>query len=230
MNTFNNLQLTQQPTPSRHRLRVPPANNDAGLVTQIAKSLKLNPLRLNLLNSALHCLRFADNICGYPSWILTDASGQTAVARRMDGKPYPPTGCLCERKVQYLPGANRAWPLGLIIPDGIIPQDAWIVLVVGPTEYLAALDVLACAKTPFHPIALIDESQPIEPLFQCLFRGRKVLIITPYGDPGLFTAQRWWRELAEFGATVEARQLAIRDLLYSVGRHGAPAVANMLNL
>ena len=226
---FNNLQLTQQPTQSRRKVCLPPADNDAGRICQLTDLLKLNPLRLSLVNATLKFLRF-DRVCGHSSWILTDASREIAVSLRLDGEPYEPGGRLFERKYHYPPGANRAWPLGLVVPYGSIPPDARIVLVVGPTEYLAACDVLACAKKPFLPVAFMDEHQPISPILRSHFAGRKVLIVTPHGDLGLLTALRWWRELAEFGATVEAKQLGLRDLLYTVGRHGATAVANMLNL
>jgi hypothetical protein len=58
-------------------------------------------------------LRFG-RACGFRSWVVIDASGKLAQARRVDGELYPAFGDLGARKSHTLAGSKQNWPLGVM--------------------------------------------------------------------------------------------------------------------
>jgi len=63
--------------------------------------------------SDMGLLKFG-RVCGFDSWILTDSSGLCAEGRRLDGKPYPPTGTLLVRKAHTIKNSVKSWPVGIL--------------------------------------------------------------------------------------------------------------------
>jgi hypothetical protein len=63
--------------------------------------------------SELGCL-LVGNVGGFESWVLTDAAGKCAEARRLDGALFPSIGTLKERKAHTLKGSKKNWPVGLV--------------------------------------------------------------------------------------------------------------------
>jgi hypothetical protein len=71
----------------------------------------------------LGCLR-CGNVCGFPSWILTDPLGWNAEARRFGRLTYPSYGELSERKAHSLKHSTKSWPVGLGVDRTMLEKAA----------------------------------------------------------------------------------------------------------
>lgn len=159
-----------------------------------------------LVASRMGCLRFG-KVCGLDCWILTDESGRSAEARRMDRKPFPALGSLGERKAHTLKGSKKSWPVGLGSTQ-LWPNDN-ILIVEGGPDFLAALhhrfdrrkDTSRSGQGWF-PVAMLGRSNSIHPDALPMFKGRKVRIY-PHNDQdggGMSAAQRWAQSVYDAGA------------------------------
>lgn len=155
-------------------------------------------------------LRFGE-VCGRRSWILTDASGRLAEARRLDGKPFEAVGSFTARKAHTLGGSSKSWPLGLTIADDLPDHAPTVLLVEGGPDYLAAFDFLIrFRRQGFRPVAMLGKSNRIPSDALNIMAGRRVRIY-PHHDPGgggMEAAQEWARQFAEAGCQVDGFRFA----------------------
>jgi hypothetical protein len=191
---------------------------------QIADSRNID---LRAVESAqdLGTLRVGE-VCGYPSWVLLDASGLCAEARRLNRKPYPAIAngkvALGERKAHTLRGSRKDWPVG-ILPAAEYRKSVESILVVeGGGDYLAALHfAFAQKRTGILPVAILGRGQGLRGLHPDSlehFRDRRVRIV-PHDDPdgGSYqSALRWAKQLRDIGAEVDFFHL--RNLQTSTGK------------
>jgi hypothetical protein len=178
---------------------------------QIADSRNIE-LRAVELAHDLGTLRVGE-VCGYPSWVLLDASGLCAEARRLDGKKYPAVTTdnvqLSERKAHTLRGSRKDWPVG-ILPAAEYQKNVETILAVeGGPDYLAALHFsLKQRKTGILPVAILGRGQGLRGLHPDSlehFRGKRVRIY-PHDDTdgGSYrSALRWAKQLRDVGAEVD---------------------------
>ena len=163
------------------------------------------------LAQTMGTLRFGQ-LCGVPSWLLTDSSGLCAEGRRLDGELYPAITTrlheLGERKAHTLRHSKKNWPVG-ILPAPEYRQFGSIALVEGGPDYLAVLHfMLRQGKTGVLPVAMLGRGQAlggIHPEALELFREKRVRIY-PHADPdggGYLCASEWARQLREVGADVD---------------------------
>jgi CHC2 zinc finger len=140
-------------------------------------------------------------VCGYPSWVLLDASGLCAEGRRLNRRPYPAVKSekveLRERKAHTLRGSRKDWPVG-IVPAAEYQKSVEIILLVeGGPDYLAALHfALRQRKTGILPVAILGRGQGLRGLHPDSlenFRSRRVRIV-PHDDPdgGSYQAALVW--------------------------------------
>ena len=158
------------------------------------------------LGLALRTLTFAI-VQGYRCWLLTDAEGRAAEARRVDGLPFPACGPLGRRKAHTIRGSRKSWPLGVAVLRRL-PEFRTLLLVEGGPDYLAALhfahelerwDVLPVAMLGRGTGARID-AEALE-----LMRGRRVRIY-PHADAdggGVKSAHIWATQLHQAGCVVD---------------------------
>ena len=99
---------------------------------------------------------FFGSVCGFPSWILSDPRRLAAEARRMDGKPFPASGNIGERKAHTLKGSVKNWPVGLVVTAHPPEDDAPFLVVEGGPDYLAALDFANREKPNVLAIGQVD--------------------------------------------------------------------------
>lgn len=155
-------------------------------------------------------LRFG-RVCGERSWILTDASGKLAEARRLDGKPFETVGSLSARKAHTLAGSSKSWPCGLTLSEDPPNHSPTVLLVEGGPDYLAALDFLVRFKAQgFRPVAMLGKSNGISSEALDLMAGRRVRIY-PHHDPGeggMGAAHQWAEQLAGVGCKVDGFSFA----------------------
>jgi hypothetical protein len=145
----------------------------------------------------LGTLRVA-TIYGVICWVLTDATGICAEARRMDGQPFPNGN-----KSFCLPGSKKYWPVGLKTKRAEFDVLKNIVLVEGLPDYYAALSLAIDSEVNFRPATMLGAGLSIGPAARECFRGAHVLII-PHNDKkgeGEAAAQRWSDEIKAFGAS-----------------------------
>lgn len=188
-------------------LTLPPLHRatDAELDT-VARSRRLDPGAVALAYSSLRTLVFGE-VCGFPCWILTDAAGRIAEARRIDGLPFPSLGSLAIRKAHTLRGSHKNWPVGIAVLKKQ-PQYRAILLVEGGPDYLAALHFCIIHDVwDVLPIAMLGRSSGtrIDPEALELLRGRRVRIY-PHADAdggGHTSARVWATQLHAMGCTVD---------------------------
>ncbi len=195
----------------REQPRIHPPR-DTGTEAQrqrVAETRHLSPEAVSLALS-LHTLTFG-TVRGLPCWILTDAAGRVAEARRVDGLPFPAEGAaLPRRKAHTLPGSRKSWPVGAAVLRRI-PNFRTLLLVEGGPDYLAALHFAAAlGRWDVLPLALLGRGgHKIDPQAIALMRGRRVRIY-PHADAdggGLASARAWATQLTtQGGCTVDTYQ------------------------
>ncbi len=158
------------------------------------------------LGLALRTLTFAI-VQGYRCWLLTDAEGRCAEARRLDGMPFPECGTLARRKAHTLRGSRKSWPVGVAVLRRV-PDFRTLLLVEGGPDYLAALHFSqGLERWDVLPVAMLGRGTgtKIDPAALELMRGRRVRIY-PHHDAdggGVKSARIWATQLHEVGCTVD---------------------------
>jgi len=191
----------------------PPRDIHEGSPDELRKLSRLRRLSIASLSlaSSAGVLRFA-TVCGFPSWIVTDASGRAMEARRMDGKEYPAVGKLGERKSHALKNSRKSWPVG-IQPQGLdLAHFDTILLVEGQPDLLAGYHFIeaAMANDPHPgrsykmlPVAILGRSNTIiPPDAQAVFRGKRVRTYSHADSDhkGREAGERWMKQLHSAGA------------------------------
>lgn len=199
--------VSRRPSPDKPKkeLKLPLLDEgDVGDIKAVSQSRGLLPYAVEIAVK-IGALRFG-KVCGSRSWILLDASGKLAEARRLDGKPFDAIGPLSSRKAHSLKGSSKSWPFGLCLLCGPPASDRHIMLVEGGPDYLAAFDFLVRFRAMgFHPVAMLGKSNRIPGEALDMMSGRRVRIY-PHHDPGgggMEAAKGWFEQLSQVGCTVD---------------------------
>ena len=175
---------------------------DRKLVAE-SRHISLEAVSLGL---ALGTLTFAI-VQGYRCWLLTDAEGRCAEARRIDGMPFPECGTLGRRKAHTLRGSRKSWPVGVAVLRRV-PDFRTLLLVEGGPDYLAALHFAHdLERWDVLPVAMLGRGTgtKMDPAALELMRGRRVRIY-PHNDAdggGVKSARLWATQLHEVGCVVD---------------------------
>jgi len=188
-----------------------------------------------LLAYALGVLRFAE-VGGYLCWILTDASGKCAEARRLDRRMFPPLGILDERKAHTLKGSTKRWPVGLAPEVSESRSERLkgspLVLVEGGPDLLAAYCLLAAipmSEGDVQPVAMLGAETRIGDEALSVISGRRVIVIAQGNNAGKEASRVWSGQLAAVGCRVQLRDLPDgQDLNDFVTAHGLLAAREVL--
>jgi hypothetical protein len=206
--------LPKQPRKEAHKLELPttlPYSDETA--QRVADSRGLGITAVKFAYYWLKTIVFA-RVCEQPSWILTDASGRCAEARRIDRKPFPPIGTLSERKSHTLARSNKSWPVGLL-PPGF--EKPWlkehvrkILLVEGGPDYLAACQLIAASTDDnVLPVVMMGASATISQDALPYFAGRRVTIAGHPDKAGRDAALRWALQIRDAGGF--ARPVALKN-------------------
>ena len=155
----------------------------------------------------LGVLRFG-RVCGRDAWLVTDESGRSAEARRMDGQRFPVFGTMPERKAHCLPGSRKAWPVGLMPRHSNPAGFRRVLLCEGSPDLLAGFhfaEHFGGIAMEWLPVAMLGRCCRIEREALTLLAGCHVRIV-PHRDPdggGFDAAETWAAELRAAGATVD---------------------------
>ena len=151
-------------------------------------------------------LRFG-TVCGEACWIVTDASGLCAEARRKDGRPFPARGNLGQRKAHTLAGSKKTWPVGLLLPADLTACFRRILWVEGSGDLVAAYH-FALRAGNWLPVAFLGAGlKRLHPEAEALLGGRQIRLV-PHADPsGKAAARNWAALLRKAGCTVDGFNL-----------------------
>lgn len=184
------------PLATKTRELVLPADLHSGTEAEIftlASLRHLSPHALALA-SGMGILRFG-TVHGFRCWIITDESRRIAEARRMDGKPFPVSGSLGERKAHTLAGSDKSWPVGLHPRSRRPERFRRIAIVEGSADLLAAIHfIIEYEAWDTLPVAILGRScKTLHPEALRSFRGRRIRLF-PHADEdggGLAAAKQW---------------------------------------
>jgi hypothetical protein len=152
---------------------------------------------------ALSCMRHFGvlgfgTVCGVPCWIVTDASGFVAEARRLDGGLFPALHQLGERKVHTLRGSSKKWPVGLALPKGLTEKFQKTLLLEGSGDLVAGYHFALNALNGqgWLPIAMLGANIKLMPEAIDALRGKYVRIV-PHQDNNNAgqDAEKGWRQV-----------------------------------
>ena len=202
--------------PRRPRLPQPsleyPADLHTGSYEELCTVAKLRSVseQAVIAMSRAGFLGFA-TVCGAPSWLVLDASGKAAEARRMDGCPYPDGRGLPSRKAHTLKNSQKSWPLGLISKKLHTLPDTSVLLVEGSGDFVAAHHF--CQLHPggqrWQPVAFLGACvRKIHPDAVGLLGGRVVRIVPHCDKAGETAGIAWARLLRNIGCSVHGFNLA----------------------
>ena len=132
------------------------------------------------------------------SWIITDAGGRCAEARRFDGAMYQVNGkCV---KSFCLPGSKKDLPLGLKTSNAAFDKLDNLLLVEGMPDYYAALQLALGSEINFRPIAVLGAGLTTFSASQQYLAGKKILIICHNDPQGQAALPKWVKECYRLGA------------------------------
>jgi hypothetical protein len=98
-----------------------------------------------LIARRLGCLK-CGQVCGHPSWILTDPIAWNAEARRFGRLHYPAIEELPERKAHTIRDSSKRWPVGLGVDRALVQKASLIIIVEGGPDLLAAWHLIYRSK------------------------------------------------------------------------------------
>ena len=132
------------------------------------------------------------------AWMLRDASGWVAVARRMDGKGWE---CIHGAKARLVKGSRATWPLGL---EESLSFPA-IALVEGGPDFLAAYHYIleAGVSESVAPVAMLGAGLSLDKEVINFFEGKRVRIFMDDDEAGRLAFARWSGQLASVGCVVD---------------------------
>lgn len=141
---------------------------------------------------------------GFDCWALTDRKRCLLQGRRMDGAPFPKTGCE-PYKAHSWKGSQLSWPLGILEAE----HAPTLALVEGAGDFLAAWHFIVTqgAGGLCAPVAMLGGSCRIPEETWPFFRGKRVRIFAHVDEPkdsgrqeGYEAAARWEMQLTSAGA------------------------------
>lgn len=178
-----------------------PSDSDLRRISE-ARGIGIEGVRL----CAGRGLLWRADICGYPSWVVADATRRGMQARRFDGRPYPPIGGLGERKTHNVAGSATRHPLGLPEAGG----KASILLVEGSADFVAAHHLLWCEEREEDAavVCMLGAGLAIPAADLAALSGRRVRIVPHLDGEGMRACRRWCGQLREVGCEVDAFSLA----------------------
>lgn len=139
------------------------------------------------------------------AWVVTDATGQLAQSRRLDGRPWE--GIRSKAWTTVKEAGLAGWPLGA----AEIADRPRVLLCEGGPDWIVAHE----AAPEFAVCAMLGAKQVIHPTALRHFGGKAVRILAHGDEAGAAAARRWAVQLAAVQARVTAVKIEFgeaRDL------------------
>lgn len=180
--------------PDLARLRLSPPTEAENLALGKMRQLSTDAVRVAYQRGFLWCCDSREG----RAWMLRDAAGWVAVARRMDGKGWE---CIHGAKARLVRGSRAAWPLG-IEEASSFPA---IALVEGGPDFLAAFHFIleAGVSRDVAPVAMLGAGLSIDRDAIGFFAGKRVRIFIDDDEAGRVAFARWSGQLSQVGAVVD---------------------------
>lgn len=189
-----------------------PSDADLGRVSGV-RGIGIGGVRL----CAERGLLWRAEVCGHASWAVADATRRGMQARRLDGRPYPATGSLPERKTHNVAGTTTRHPIGL--PEA--RDKCSILLVEGSADLVAGHHFIWCEERERDAavVAMLGSGLSIPAPDLLAMAGKRVRIV-PHLDPaGNEACLRWFAQLTQVGCGVD-----VFSLVGLVKMDGAPVL------
>jgi hypothetical protein len=196
------------PAKSQERPVLPPDFRPGG-VDELEAVARLRKVSVQALECMQHfgVLGFG-RVCGFPCWILTDASGRTAEARRLDGSPFPAFGGGGERKAHTIRGSSKNWPVGLLLPNGHTEKFERILLLEGSGDLVAGYHFALKMSKGWLPVAMLGANSRIVLEALQILRERQIRIVPHLDKAGDKAASNWANQLREADCRVDRFDLS----------------------
>ena len=134
----------------------------------------------------------------YPSWFITDKTGQNIQVRRLDGEPWPQINA----KAWTLPSSHASWPIGL--EESL--HYPIVLLVEGGPDLLAAAHFAWCEGRDKETaiVAMLGASQKMKSVALAALAGKRIRIFSHNDRSGIAATKRWAKQLKNVGSVVDA--------------------------
>lgn len=135
---------------------------------------------------------------GLPAWVATDDSRKNAQVRRLDGRIWEGI----EKKAQTLPGSEALRPIGARESQ----QYPVVMFCEGVPDSLAAHHFIHAhgRQADVSAVCMLGAGMNIHDASLPIFGGKRVRIFPHDDAPGRAAAERWAKQLATVGASVDA--------------------------
>lgn len=145
--------------------------------------------------------------CGHDVYGVTDASQHVLEIRRIDGKPFPATNDLRERKSHAVRGSDKHWPVGILEAK----EFPAIALVEGIPDLLEAHNLALWEQASDNgkrdvycaPVAMLSASPGISDDALSGFIGKRIRIFPHADHSGQKAGKRWAKQLHGVALKVE---------------------------
>jgi hypothetical protein len=145
------------------------------------------------------------DVCSHASWVVSDATRRGMPARRLDGRPYPATGSLAERKSHNPSGTSSRYPIGL--PEA--KDKCSILLVEGSADLVAGHHFIWCEERERDAavVCMLGAGLSIPAPDLVSLAGKRVRIVPHLDREGMKACLRWAEQLTQVGCEVDAFSL-----------------------
>jgi hypothetical protein len=136
---------------------------------------------------------------GHEVFGVTDSSGRSFELRRLDGKVFPSSLNLSERKSHTVRYSSKSWPVGL--PEA---SDASTILICeGVPDFLAAWQIIHTEGklSSVAPVTMLGAANRIGTEALPSFKGKHVRIVPHQDVAGFKAAKLWQQQLLDVGAS-----------------------------
>ncbi|MCC6356956.1 MAG: hypothetical protein IT577_23970 [Verrucomicrobiae bacterium] len=177
-----------------------PADADLRRISGV-RGIGIEGVRLCAERGLLWCA----DVCGHASWAVADASRRGMQARRLDGRPYPATGSLPERKTHNVAGTTTRHPIGL--PES--RDKCSILLVEGSADLVAGHHFIWCEERERDAavVSMLGSGLSIPVPDLLTIAGKRVRIVPHLDTSGNEACLRWFVQLTQVGCEVDVFSL-----------------------
>lgn len=138
-------------------------------------------------------------------YVITDLARHNASQRRWDNHLVPSTGT----KSKTYPGSWNAWPIGLL--EAAFREV--VAVCEGGPDFLSAHEyMIRFGRTDIAAVCMLSANVRMPEGTTEYFEGKRVRIVPRGDESGKRALERWWAQLEDAGAEVDAFELEGGDL------------------
>jgi hypothetical protein len=138
---------------------------------------------------------------GFLVYGVTDQSHRSLEWRRTDGRLFPASQYLPERKSHSVKGSQKSWPLGILEAKEV----KTILLCEGAPDFIGAHSIIYSEghQDLVAPVAMLAATVSINEEALEYFAGKSIFIVPHQDKVGIAGAKNWGRQLSKVASKVE---------------------------